>query len=90
MLGFLWWLIIGLVAGGLARLFIPGPQPMGIFITMILGLVGSLVGGFLSSLLFGYDVAEPGIHAAGLIMSTVGAVIVLALYIWATRNRRLT
>jgi uncharacterized membrane protein YeaQ/YmgE (transglycosylase-associated protein family) len=90
MLGFVWWLIIGLIAGALARFFIPGPQPMGMFITMILGLIGSFVGGFLSSLLFGYDAAEPGIHAAGLVMSTIGAVLVLALYLWATRSRRLT
>jgi uncharacterized membrane protein YeaQ/YmgE (transglycosylase-associated protein family) len=90
MMEFLWWLVIGLVAGALARFFVPGPQPMSIVLTMILGLVGSLVGGFISTMIFGYDAAEPGFHAAGLLMSTVGAVIVLALYLWGTRHRSLT
>ena len=80
MLAFVWWLIIGLVAGALARLVIPGNQPMGLLMTMILGLVGSVVGGFISSLIFGYDLQQPGIHPGGLIMSTVGAIVVLGLY----------
>jgi len=80
MLGFLWWIIIGLIAGLLGRLLMPGPQPMGWFLTIVLGLVGSLVGGFISSLVFGTDPMEPGVHAGGLVMSTVGALILLALY----------
>ena len=81
MLGFIWWLIIGLLAGALARLMIPGRQPMGWIMTMILGLVGSVVGGFISTAVFGYNAAEPGFHTGGLIMSTVGALIVLGIYI---------
>ena len=80
MLGFVWWIIIGLVAGLLGRLLVPGPQPMGWLLTIVLGLVGSVVGGFVSSLIFGTDPMEPGFHAGGLIMSTIGAVIVLVLY----------
>ena len=80
MLGFIWWLIIGIVAGGLARLIMPGRQPMGLFLTMVLGLVGSTVGGFVSSLIFGYDPMRPGFHTSGLIMSTLGAMAVLAIY----------
>ena len=87
MLGFFWWLIIGLVAGGLARLMMPGRQPMGLVLTMILGLVGSVVGGFVSSLIFGYDPREPGFHAGGLIMSTIGAILVLAIYLRSARGR---
>jgi uncharacterized membrane protein YeaQ/YmgE (transglycosylase-associated protein family) len=52
MFAFLWWLIIGLVAGALARLLIPGRQPMGMLMTMVLGLVGSVVGGLISSVVF--------------------------------------
>jgi uncharacterized membrane protein YeaQ/YmgE (transglycosylase-associated protein family) len=81
MLGFIWWLIIGLVAGLLARLIVPGRQPMGWVITLILGLVGSVVGGFISSLIFGYSATDPGFHTGGLIMSTIGAIIVLVLYL---------
>jgi uncharacterized membrane protein YeaQ/YmgE (transglycosylase-associated protein family) len=86
-MGFLWWLIIGLIAGGLARLLIPGRQPMGLLMTMILGLVGSVVGGLISTAIFGYSVADPGFHTGGLAMSTIGAVIVLGIYVaYAQRN----
>jgi uncharacterized membrane protein YeaQ/YmgE (transglycosylase-associated protein family) len=87
MFAFIGWLIIGVLAGGLARLLMPGRQPMGLLLTMILGLIGSLVGGFISSLLFGYDPADPGFHASGLIMSTIGAIIVLGIYIKSSRTR---
>ena len=87
MLGFMWWLIIGLIAGGLARLLVPGRQPMGLLMTMVLGLVGSIIGGFISSLLFGHDPRDPGFHASGLIGSTLGAILVLAIYLRSTRSR---
>jgi len=87
MFAFIWWMIIGLVAGALARFLVPGRQPMGMLMTMILGMIGSLVGGFISSLLFRYDPMQPTIHAAGLIMSTVGAVVILLLYVAFTRPR---
>jgi uncharacterized membrane protein YeaQ/YmgE (transglycosylase-associated protein family) len=86
-MGFLWWLIIGLIAGGLARLLIPGRQPMGLLLTMILGLVGSVVGGLISTAIFGYSAADPGFHTGGLIMSTVGALIVLGLYVSYVQKR---
>jgi uncharacterized membrane protein YeaQ/YmgE (transglycosylase-associated protein family) len=86
-MGFLWWLIIGLIAGGLARLLIPGKHPMGLLMTIILGLVGSVVGGLISTAVFGYSAADPGFHTGGLIMSIVGAVIVLGIYVaYAQRN----
>jgi uncharacterized membrane protein YeaQ/YmgE (transglycosylase-associated protein family) len=86
-MGFLWWLIIGLIAGGLARLLIPGKQPMGLLMTMILGLVGSVVGGLISTAIFGYSAADPGFHTGGLIMSVIGAMIVLGIYVgYVQRN----
>ncbi len=88
MLGFVWWIMIGLVAGLLGRLLVPGPQPMGWLLTIMLGLVGSVVGGIVSSLVFGTDPMQPGFHAAGLVMSTIGAVIVLVLYS-ALQKRRI-
>jgi len=81
MLGFIWWMIIGLVAGALARLLVPGRQPMGMFITMVLGLIGSLVGGMISALLFGQDPMQPGFHVGGLVMSTIGAILALVIYL---------
>lgn len=90
MLGFIWWLLIGLVAGLLARALVPGRQPMGWVMTMVLGLIGSVIGGFISSLVFGTDPRDPGFHASGLIMSTVGAVVVLGLYVaYARRSPQL-
>src|SRR5262249_50585643 len=86
-LGFMWWLIVGLVAGALARLLVPGRQPMGLVMTLVLGLAGSLLGGLISAALFGYDPQDPGFHAGGLLMSTLGAVILLWGYVaYARRN----
>jgi uncharacterized membrane protein YeaQ/YmgE (transglycosylase-associated protein family) len=87
MLGFMWWIVIGLIAGMLGRLLIPGRQPMGWVMTILLGLAGSLVGGAISSMLFGQDPSDPGFHPAGLLMSTIGAVIVLVLYSVVQRRR---
>ena len=88
MLGFLWWIIVGLIAGLLGRLLVPGSQPMGCLLTIGLGLAGSVLGGFVSSLVFGTDPMKPGFHAGGLVMSTIGAVIVLMLYA-AFQKRRI-
>ncbi|MCY2966596.1 MAG: GlsB/YeaQ/YmgE family stress response membrane protein, partial [Planctomycetota bacterium] len=87
MLSFMWWLVIGVVAGGLARLMMPGRQSMGLLATMLLGLVGSVVGGYLSSLFYGYDPSDPGFHAGGLILSTIGAVLVLLVYLKMVNTR---
>lgn len=72
-----WWLILGLIAGFIARALVPGRDPLGVVGTIILGLVGSLVGGFLGNLLAEGDA---DVSAAGLIGSVIGAVI--ALLVW--------
>ncbi len=76
-MGIIIWLIIGLVAGFLARLIVPGSDPMGFVGTLVLGLVGSLIGGFLGNLIFGGDL---DVTAAGLIGSVIGAIIALLIY----------
>ena len=76
------WLVIGLLAGALARLLVPGRDPMGLLATLVLGLVGSFVGAFLASALFGDT------DGVGLFGSTVGAVIVLLVWHAFTRSRR--
>ena len=81
MFGFIGWIIIGLVAGLLARLIMPGRQAMGWVMTIVLGLVGSLVGGFLSTAIFGAERGDGMFNTAGLVMSTVGALIALGLYL---------
>ncbi len=77
MIAILWWLIIGLIAGVLARAIIPGRQRMSLLMTVVLGLVGSLVGGLLAWI-FSPDLPY---HPAGLLMSIVGAVLVLGIYV---------
>jgi uncharacterized membrane protein YeaQ/YmgE (transglycosylase-associated protein family) len=79
------WCLFGLVAGAIARLLVPGRQPMGILMTMVLGIVGSLVGGFVGYLLMG---ANDPFQPAGWIMSIVGAVVILALYVAVSRRER--
>jgi uncharacterized membrane protein YeaQ/YmgE (transglycosylase-associated protein family) len=71
------WLIIGLLAGAIARFLVPGRDPMGLLGTMLLGLGGSLVGGLLGNLIAGEGMA---ITAAGLLGSIIGAVILLLIY----------
>ena len=73
-------IIVGLVAGFVARLLMPGDDSMGIFATLVLGLVGSLIGGFLGWLLFGRDAADGAFQVSGFIGSIIGALIALAIY----------
>ena len=88
MIGFILGLIIvGLIAGALARFLVPGRDPMGIGATIVLGIVGSFLGGFLADVLFRSDTADRGLSPAGIIGSIIGAVIVLLIYN-AVTNRR--
>ena len=76
----IWTIIIGLVAGALARLVVPGDDPMGILGTIVLGVVGSLVGGLLGYVLFGRDLADGAFQTSGIIGSFIGAVLALLAY----------
>jgi uncharacterized membrane protein YeaQ/YmgE (transglycosylase-associated protein family) len=67
---------VGIVAGFLARLFVPGRDPMGFWMTVLIGVIGSFVGGFLGYILFGFDNDEGAIQPSGIIGSIIGAVIV--------------
>jgi uncharacterized membrane protein YeaQ/YmgE (transglycosylase-associated protein family) len=86
----LWFLIslvvIGLVAGYLARLIVPGDDPMGVGGTLLLGIVGSFVGGFLADVLFRSDGEDVGLGPAGIIGSIIGAILVLLVYRFVTRR----
>ncbi|MBO9041066.1 MULTISPECIES: GlsB/YeaQ/YmgE family stress response membrane protein [Curtobacterium] len=73
-------IIIGLIAGALARLVIPGKQNIGILMTIVLGIVGSFVGGFLGYLIFNHDGNDGFFQPAGIIGSIIGAIIVLFIY----------
>jgi uncharacterized membrane protein YeaQ/YmgE (transglycosylase-associated protein family) len=76
MLGLLWAAIVGLIVGALAKLIMPGKDPGGILITMVIGIAGSLVANLLGSTLGLYGPGE----APGFIMSLLGALLLLWLY----------
>ena len=73
---YIWMAIIGLIVGALAKLIMPGKDPGGIIITMLLGIAGSFIATFIGRALGLY---QPG-QAAGFIMSIIGAIILLLLY----------
>ena len=70
------WIVFGLVVGALAKLVMPGRDPGGIIITVLLGIAGALVGGFVGQALGWYGPNDN----AGFLMSVAGAIILLALY----------
>lgn len=72
--------LVGLVAGALARLLVPGRDPMGIGATILLGIVGSFIGGFLGYVLFHKDSQDGFFQPAGFFGSVIGAVIALLVY----------
>ena len=83
-MGFIWMIIVGLVAGLLARAIKPGSDPMGWIMTIVLGIVGAMLGGFVAGLI--------GINAdggfTGLIFSVIGAIILLFIYEMIMSKRR--
>jgi uncharacterized membrane protein YeaQ/YmgE (transglycosylase-associated protein family) len=81
-------LVIGTIAGFLARLLVPGPDPMSVPATILLGVLGSFIGGLLGYLLFGTDIEEGALQPSGLIGSIIGAVIALLLYRLMVRRSR--
>ena len=81
-MGIIGWILIGLIAGAIARWLMPGPDPMGWLGTIVLGIVGSLVGGTLLNLLFGGGLE---LAASGILGSILGALI--ALWIWRRMRR---
>jgi uncharacterized membrane protein YeaQ/YmgE (transglycosylase-associated protein family) len=72
-------LVVGLVVGAIARLLLPGPDPMGCLGTAVLGAAGSLVGGLLADLLLGHPGRPATLHPAGLVGSVIGAMLLLVL-----------
>ena len=82
-MGILSWILFGLVVGVIAKLLMPGRDPGGFIVTILLGIAGALVGGFLGRALGFYGENE----GAGWIMSILGAIVLLALYRMMMRRR---
>lgn len=86
-MGILGWIVFGLIVGAVAKLVMPGRDPGGIIVTMLVGVVGSLLGGFLGRSLGLYGPEQTG---AGFLMSIVGAVVLLFLYRLVAGRRHIT
>jgi uncharacterized membrane protein YeaQ/YmgE (transglycosylase-associated protein family) len=81
-------LIIGLIAGAIARLLVPGRDPMGLLGTIALGVIGSFIGGFVENLVEFHTVSVRQFHPTGIIGSVIGAIILLVLLRLTGHSRR--
>lgn len=81
-------IVVGLIAGFIARAVVPGRQSMGIGATILLGIIGSFVGGLLGYLIFHQDANDGFFQPSGIIGSIIGAIIALLVYGAATGRRR--
>ena len=86
MMGILGWILFGLIVGAIAKLLMPGRDPGGIIVTMLLGIAGAVLGGFVGQALGLYREGE----GAGFFMALIGAVVLLALYRMIAGRRRTT
>lgn len=77
-MGILSWIILGLLVGALSKWIMPGDDPGGIFVTILIGIAGALIGGFLSSALGFGDVS--GINLGSIVIATIGSLILLFGY----------
>lgn len=87
MIAIIGWIIFGLIAGLIAKAIMPGRDPGGVIITILIGIAGSVIGGFLGQALFGYgrnvndssDLSRPG-FLMSLVLSVIGAIVLLGIY----------
>ena len=77
-MGIIWTIIVGLIVGAIARWIMPGTQNMSWIMTSVLGIVGSIIGGFVSSLI--WKSPDGKFHPAGWVMSILGAIVLLWIY----------
>jgi uncharacterized membrane protein YeaQ/YmgE (transglycosylase-associated protein family) len=80
-MGIIAFLVLGVIAGGIAKAIIPGEQPGGIFITMLIGVVGALIGGFIAGALFDSDPLDEFFDVSTWATAIIGSLIVL--FIWS-------
>ncbi len=85
-IGIISWIVVGLIAGILGKLIMPGEDPGGFLLTIVIGMAGALVGGFVVSLLGGVGVT--GFNIWSILVATLGAVILLAIYRLIVGQRR--
>jgi uncharacterized membrane protein YeaQ/YmgE (transglycosylase-associated protein family) len=86
-MGILSWILFGLIAGAVAKLIMPGKDPGGVIVTILIGIVGGLLGGWLSSSVFGAAGVQ-GFNVMSFVWAVVGSLILLILYRLVVRRRR--
>jgi uncharacterized membrane protein YeaQ/YmgE (transglycosylase-associated protein family) len=86
-MGILSWIILGLVAGAIAKLLMPGRDPGGWIVTMLLGIAGAIVGGWIGSMLWGSPGAT-GVNLSSIGLAVLGAIVLLAIYRMIVGRRR--
>ncbi|MGX4694178.1 GlsB/YeaQ/YmgE family stress response membrane protein [Streptomyces sp. JNUCC 63] len=86
-MGIIAWILIGLLAGAIAKLLLPGKDPGGIIVTMLIGIAGGLLGGWLGKVIFGVESINGFFHLSTWIAAIVGSLILLVLYRLFTGNR---
>ena len=84
-MGILSWILVGLIAGILAKIAMPGPDPGGVFLTIAIGIVGAVVGGFVVNNLLGSPNVT-GFNLTSILVATLGSIILLAVYRLVTRR----
>jgi uncharacterized membrane protein YeaQ/YmgE (transglycosylase-associated protein family) len=83
-MGILSWILLGLIAGALAKFIMPGKDPGGIIVTILIGIAGAIIGGFLGSFI-GLGRVE-SFDLGGIVIATVGAIILLIIYRLLTKR----
>jgi uncharacterized membrane protein YeaQ/YmgE (transglycosylase-associated protein family) len=84
-MGFLAWIVLGLIAGAIAKAIMPGNDPGGIIVTMIIGIIGAFIGGFIGNMVTGTPLN--GFSIRSIILAIIGSLILLWVYRMATRGR---
>ena len=79
-MGILGFLLLGLIAGAIAKALMPGPDGGGVILTMVLGVVGALLGGFIGGALFDIDPLDEFFDLSTWVAAIVGSLVVLAVY----------
>jgi uncharacterized membrane protein YeaQ/YmgE (transglycosylase-associated protein family) len=85
-MGIIAWIVLGLIAGALAKAIMPGDDPGGIIVTILIGIVGAIVGGFLWNIITGND-SYGDLDIGGIIIAVIGSIILLAGYRMVTGRR---
>ena len=85
-MGILSWIVLGLIAGAIAKAIMPGRDPGGFIVTAIIGIVGAIIGGFIGNMLFGIGGVN-GFDLRSLLVAIVGSLVLLFIYRAATGRR---